>query len=135
MALKTLLVAFTTFRTVDGTKKRVRFAAKSVVDLTADEEATLQKLQDATGKLHFRDPVNEGGKVRESDPEVVDTGDADGGYDESDRAMGDKTVKGLKAYLDHHEVEYESSDDKAALLAKAQAHASGATGGDQDEGL
>lgn len=134
MALKTILVALTTIREVDGKKKRVRFPAKSVVDLTDDEQASLQKLQDSTGKLHFRSPVNEGGKPTESKPEVVDAGEGGASYEGSKVAMGDKTVAQLKAYLDHHKVDYDSSANKADLLKLAESHAASAGDEDEDEG-
>lgn len=130
MALKTILVALTTVR--DG--KRVRFAAKSVVDLTAAEKETLDKLQVATGKLHYRDPVNEGGTVVESKPVVQ--GNETPSYDGEQIAVGDKSVPQLKAFLDHHKVEYKSSASKADLvkLAEGVKVEDAATGGSTRDG-
>lgn len=128
MALKTLLVAFSTEREVEGEKKRVRFKAGSVVDLTDAEVADLQKLQDATGKLHFRDPKTEGGVAAESDPEVVELPD----YAGQSVAIDEKSVDQLKAYLDFNSVSYEPRAAKADLVKAAKAHEAGT---DQDGGL
>lgn len=128
MALKKLLVAFTTNREIDGETRRVRFAANKVVDLTDDELELLDKLTAKTGKLHYRAPIQEGGgKVVASDPEVVNVPDFAG----QDVPMKDKTVDQLKAYLTFHEVEFADGDKKADLLAAAQKHEAG----DQDGGL
>lgn len=129
MALKTILVALTTKR--DG--KRVRFPAGAVVNLTDAEQASMDRLQNATGKLHTRAPIQEGGAARETAPAVVDTGEG-GEYLEADRPMGDKTVKGLKAYLDHAEVEYPADADKKALLKLATKAAEDAGNDGDDDG-
>lgn len=134
MALKTILVALTTIRAIDGKDVRVRFAAKSVVDLSDAEQASLQKLQDATGKLHFRDPVNEGGKVQESKPQVIGSADSGASYEGSNVAIGDKSVQQLKAYLDHYSVEYKGNASKADLVTLAETHAATAGGGSSGEG-
>lgn len=127
MALKTLLVAFSTVRKDDDDKdQRVRFKAGSVVDLTDAELADLQKLQDATGKLHFRDPKSEGGLAVESKAEVVDVPD----YAGQDVAMDDKTVDQLKAYLTFHDVSFKGNASKDDLLKAATDHAA-----DPDAGL
>lgn len=144
MALKLLLVAFTTTRMVSvGDKeeeRRVRFAAKKVVELTDDELALLDRLTAATGKLHYRDPIQEGGaRVVASEPEVVEVPD----YAGQDVAMDDKTVDQLKAYLDFHSVEYPNNANKAALQTLGKQHEAGQTddksggsdGGDPDGGL
>ena len=122
MALKKLLVAFTTNREVEGEERRVRFAAGKVVDLTDDEMTLLDKLTVSTGKLHYRSPINEGGgKVTESEPEVVEVPDFEG----QDKAMDDKNVDQLKAYLTFHSVEFESNAKKADLLELAKKHEAG----------
>lgn len=126
MALKKLLVAFTTTREVEGEDRRVRFASGKVVDLTADELETLTKLTASTGKLHFRDPVNEGGKVSADEPEVVVVPDFAG----QDVAMDKKNVDHLKAYLTFNEIVFADDAKKADLLALATAPA-----GDPDAGL
>lgn len=140
MALKLLLVAFATTRMVDvpGTddqaSKRVRFAAKSVVDLTDDELELLDNLTKSTGKLHYRDAVTEGGQtITASEPVVVEVPD----YAGQDVAITDKTVDQLKAYLTFHSVEFKPGDNKADLLALAQTNeASGPAGNaDLDGGL
>lgn len=130
MALKTLLVALTTTREIDGKKERVRFAAKSVVDLTADEEKTLTDLQTKTGKLHFRDPQQEGGAATESKPEVVDVDD----YLGQKVAIDKKDVPSLKAYLTYNNVEFAGNASKDTLLKAAQDHAKKAAA-DLDGGL
>lgn len=122
MALKKLLVAFTTNREVEGEQRRVRFAAGKVVDLTDNEMELLDKLTDATGKLHYRSPINEGGsKVTESDPEIVEVPDFEG----QDVPMDKKTVDQLKAYLTFHAVEFDASANKAPLLELAKKHEAG----------
>lgn len=145
MALKLLLVAFTTTRMVSvGDKeeeRRVRFAAKKVVDLTDDELDLLDRLTKATGKLHYRDPIQEGGaRVVASEPEVVEVPD----YAGQDVAMDDKSVDQLKAYLDFHSVEYPATAKKADLQTLGKQHEAGQTddksggsdgGGDPDGGL
>lgn len=115
MAVKYLLVALSTVRTVEGKKQRVRFAAKSTPDLTDDEIETLTKLQNSTGKLHFRDPINEGGNVTASEPEVVVTPD----YAGQDVSIDNKSVEQLKAFLTFHEVEFAGNASKATLVEKA----------------
>lgn len=139
MALKTLLVAFSTTRTVDGEERRVRFKSGSVVDLTEDEMTTLDSLTEKTGKLHYRAPVNEGGKPTASEPEVVDVPD----YAGQDVAIDKKTVDQLKAYLTFHSVVFDK-EDKAGLVKLAQKHEAGQTddksggadgAGDLDGGL
>ncbi len=127
MALKTILVALSTVR--DG--KRVRFAAGSVVSLTAEEQDSLQKLQDQSGKLHFRTPVNEGGKAVESKPEAVDNG-AGAEFEGAKVPVADKTVVQLKAYLDFHKVEYKGNASRADLVTLAETFA--ATAGDGGDG-
>jgi len=142
MALKKLLVAFTTNRKVekDGKEetRRVRFAAGKVVDLTEDELTLLDTLTKKTGKLHYRAPIQEGGgNVTESAPEVVEVPD----YAGQDVALTDKTVDQLKAYLTFHEVEFADNAKKADLLAAAQKHEAGdgsegeGGAGDPDGGL
>lgn len=133
--LKLLLVAFSTVRVVDGAERRVRFDAKKVVELTDEELETLDKLTAATGKLHYRDPISEGGaKVVASEPEVVDVPD----YAGQSVAMDEKSVDMLKAYLTFHEVEFKGNASKADLLAAAKAHeveATKADDADPDAGL
>ena len=139
MALKKLLVAFTTDREVEGETRRVRFAAGKVVDLTSDELTLLDKLTKSTGKLHYREPINEGGsKVTASEPEVVEVPDFEG----QDVPMDKKTVDQLKAYLTFNSVEFESSAVKADLLDLAKKHEAGqidagdnGDDGDPDGGL
>lgn len=124
MALKLLLVAFTTTREVEGETRRVRFAAKKVVDLTSDELELLDRLTKATGKLHYRDPISEGGaKVTASEPELVELPD----YAGQDVAMDKKSVDALKAYLTFHSVEFADDAKKADLLALAKQHEAGQT--------
>lgn len=130
--LKTLLVALTTSREVDGEKKRVRFKAGSTVDLTDQELEDLTKLEKSTGVLHFRDPINERAKGEE--PEVV----VERAYPGEDVLMDKKTVDQLKAYLDYYKVEYADNAQKKDLLAAAEAHAETLSSGgdnDQDGGL
>ncbi|MEN6332976.1 MAG: hypothetical protein ABFE01_01880 [Phycisphaerales bacterium] len=131
--LKLLLVAFSTMREVDGEERRVRFGAKKVVELTDDELETLDRLTKATGKLHYRDPISEGGaKVVASEPEVVVVPD----YAGQDVAITDKSVDQLKAYLTFHSVEFKGNASKADLLAAAQKHEAGTDGdADPDAGL
>lgn len=125
--LKLLLVAFSTARVIDGVEKRVRFDAKKVVELTDEELETLDALTKATGKLHYRDPISEGGsKIVASEPEVVAVPD----YAGQDVPMDDKSVDMLKAYLTFHSVEFKGNASKADLLAAAKAHE--ATGDDDD---
>lgn len=117
MALKKLLVAFTTDREIDGEMRRVRFDAGKVVDLTDKELELMDKLTDSTGKLHYREPINEGGgKLTAAEPEVVEVPDFEG----QDVAMGDKTVDQLKAYLTFNGVEFDASAKKADLLELAK---------------
>ena len=124
MALKLLLVAFTTTREVEGEERRVRFASKKVVDLTEGELEILDRLTKATGKLHYRDPISEGGaKVTASEPEVVELPD----YAGQDVAMDKKSVDALKAYLTFHSVEFADDAKKADLLALAKQHEAGQT--------
>lgn len=129
--LKLLLVAFSTSREIDGEQRRVRFTAKKVVELTDEELETLDALTKATGKLHYRDPISEGGaKVVASEPEVVNVAD----YAGQDVAMDDKSVDQLKAYLTFHSVEFKGNAAKADLLAAAKAHEAGSDA-DPDAGL
>ncbi len=94
MALKKLLVAFTTNREVEGKSRRVRFEAGKVVDLTDDELELLDKLTKSTGKLHYRAPINEsGGKITAAEPEIVEVPDFEG----QDVPMDKKSVDQLKA--------------------------------------
>ena len=134
MAMKLLLVAFSTTRLVEvGGKeeeRRVRFASKSVVDLTDDELQLLDDLTKATGKVHYRDPISEGSAVAASEPEIVDIPD----YEGQDVALTDKTVAQLKAYLTFHSVDFDNGANKADLLALAQSHEAG-TSDDPDSGL
>lgn len=139
MALKKLLVALTTTRSVavgDKTEdRRVRFAAGKVVDLTEAELETLDRLTKATGKLHYREPIQEGGgKVVASEPEVVEVPD----YAGQDVAIDSKSVDQLKAYLDFHGVEYANNANKAKLVELAKQHEAGQTddksGGSTDSG-
>lgn len=127
--LKVLLVAFSTTREVDGKPRRVRFAAKSTVDLTADELETLDKLEKSTGKLHYRDPINESGTASESQPEVVETPD----YAGQDVPMNRKNVDQLKAFLTHHSVTFESDASKTDLLKAAEAKQAEIDGGSGDD--
>ena len=128
--LKLLLVAFTTSRVVDGEERRVRFPSKSVVDLSAEEQETLDALTKATGKLHYRDPIQEGGKAVESKPTVVEVPD----YAGQDVPVGSKTVDQLKAYLTFHSVDFDADDKKPELVKLAEAHeAELAKGGDNDQ--
>jgi hypothetical protein len=133
MALKLLLVAFTTDREVEGTKRRVRFAPGKVVDLTDSEIELFDRLSKATGKLHYRDPISEGGTVVASEPEVVLLPDFDG----QDVTVDKKSVDQLRAYLTFHGVTFEANAKKADLLALATAHeaASDNESGDPDGGL
>lgn len=129
MALKTLLVAFSTVRPSeddDGKDQRVRFKAGSVVDLTDKEEAELLALQNSTGKLHFRDPKTEGGEAVESKPEVVDVPDFAG----QDVPMDQKSRDQLKAYLTFHDVDFKGNASEADLRKLATDHAA-----DPDAGL
>lgn len=122
MALKKLLVAFTTNREVEGKSRRVRFAAGKVVELTDDELTLLDKLTVSTGKLHYRSPINEGGgTVTASEPEVVEVPD----YEGQDKPMDDKTVDHLKAYLAFHSVDFAANANKATLLDLAKKHEAG----------
>jgi hypothetical protein len=130
MALKTLLVALTTTREIDGKQQRVRFAAKSVVDLTEAELETLTALQTKTGKLHFRDPQQEGGKATESAPEVVEVDD----YLGQKVAIDKKDVPSLKAYLTFHDVEFAGNASKDTLRGLADEYAKKAAA-DPDAGL
>ena len=121
---KYLLVALTTTREdSEGEQKRVRFAAGSVVTLTADEMEQLDGLEKATGKLHYRDPKNE--SVADSEPEVVDLDDFLG----QSVAIDKKNVEQLKAYLTFHDQTFEDSASKADLTKLVKAHA------DPDAGL
>jgi hypothetical protein len=138
MAMKLLLVAFTTSRMMEiGGKeeeRRVRFKSGSVVDLTDDEMETLERLTKATGKLHFREPIREGGaQTVESEPVIVDVPD----YAGQDVAIDKKTVDQLKAYLTFHSVDIPNGADKAKLAALAADHAKGAPDGNNalDNGL
>ena len=117
MALKYLLVALSTNRMDDdGAEQRVRFRAKSVVDLTEQELEDLDKLTAVTGKLHYRDPITEGrGTVTASAPEVITVPD----YAGQDVAMDKKTVDQLKAYLSFHEIAFDNGATKADLLKLA----------------
>jgi hypothetical protein len=132
MALKLLLVAFTTNRLVEVAGKeenrRVRFAANKVVDLTDDELELLDTLTKKTGKIHYREPISEGGKATASAPEIVDVPD----YEGQDVALASKTVPQLKAYLTFHEVEFAGNASKSDLLALAEAHAAGGGSDDDD---
>lgn len=138
MALKKLLVAFTTSRMVavaEGKQesRRVRFAAGKVVELTDEELDTLDRLTEATGKLHYRDPVSEGGsRVEASEPEVVDVPDFAG----QDVSIQNKSVDQLKAYLTFHEVSFDKNAKKTDLQKLAEDHAAGrlkSEGGDDDQ--
>lgn len=137
MALKKLLVAFTTNRDVEGKSRRVRFEAGKVVDLTEDEIELLDKLTKSTGKLHYRAPINEGGgKLTAAEPEIVEVPDFEG----QDVPMDKKSVDQLKAYLTFNSVEFESSALKADLLDLAKKHEAGQIDagngdGDPDGGL
>jgi hypothetical protein len=141
MALKLLLVAFTTARDVEvggkTEKRRVRFGAQKVVDLTEDELELLDRLTKATGKIHYREPISEGGKAAAPEPEIVDVPD----YEGQDVAIASKSVPQLKAYLTFHEVEFASGANKSDLLALAEDHVAnqgGAMAGsdnDPDSGL
>lgn len=117
MAIKFLLVALSTTRVVDGEKRKVRFSAKSTPDLTADELKMLDDLTKSTGKLHYRDPINEGGaaSVTASEPTVVETPDFAG----QNVPMGEKSVDQLKAFLTFHEVEFKGNASKGDLLKLA----------------
>lgn len=116
---KLLLVALSTARPgPDGEEQRVRFKSKSVVDLTDEELETLDKLTVSTGKLHYRDPIREGGgEIAPSDPEIIAVAD----YAGQDVPFAKKNVDQLKAYLDFNEIGYEPAANKAALLKLAEA--------------
>lgn len=130
--LKLLLVALSTSRPVEGIERRVRFAPGKVVELTEDELEQLDKLTVATGKLHYRDPVNEGGAtVTASEPELVAVKD----YAGQDTPLADKTADQLKAYLTFYDVAFKGNASKADLLELATAHAAGDTPADPDAGL
>lgn len=131
--IKTLLVAFTTFRTIEGNKKRVRFSSGQTVDLTDAELEQLEALTKSTGKLHFRDPVNERVAVAE-EPEVFGAGDE---FEGQSVAIGLKTVPQLKAFLDFNEVAYAGNASKVDLVELANGvKADGGEGdGDPDSGL
>lgn len=134
MALKLLLVAFTTTREVEGTERRVRFAPGKVVELTDDELDLLDRLTKATGKLHYREPISEGGRVVASEPEVVTVPDFEG----QDVPVDKKSVEQLRAYLTFHGVSFEANAKKADLSALAAAHEAGdgdSGDGDPDGGL
>lgn len=138
MALKKLLVAFTTNREVEGETRRVRFEAGKVVDLTSDELDLMDRLTKSTGKLHYREPINEGGgKLTAAEPEIVEVPDFEG----QDVPMDKKSVDQLKAYLTFNSVEFESGALKADLLDLAKKHEAGeidagnAGDGDPDGGL
>lgn len=117
MAKKVLLASLSTNRGEGDEKKKVRYEAGSVVNLTEDETALLDKLTMQTGRPHYRDPVNE--NATEDEPDMADPEDAFLG---ESKPMEKKDVGELKAYLDYHSVPYESSDLKADLLSKAQTH-------------
>ena len=130
--LKLLLVALSTSRLIEGSERRVRFAPGKVVELTEAEITQLDKLTVATGKLHYRDPVNEGGHaVVASDPELVEVKD----YAGQDVPIADKTAEQLKAYLTFFDVAFKGNASKADLLELATAHAAGDTPADPDAGL
>lgn len=133
MALKKLLVAFTTNRaTEDEPKRRVRFKAGDVVDLTEDEMKTFDLLTKKTGKLHYRAPVNEGSSaVTESKPTVIEVPD----YAGQDVPMADKTVAQLKSFLTFKGVEFDDKAAKADLLALATDADKPADAADGDNGL
>lgn len=121
---KLLLVALQTDREVDGAMRRVLFKSKSVVDLTDEELETFDKLTEKTGKLHYRDPIQEGGApVGESEPEVVVVPD----YAGQDTPISKKNVDQLKAYLAFHSVTYADDANKAALVDLATKHEAGQT--------
>lgn len=134
---KLLLVAFTTTRAVavgEGKteNKRARYAAKSVVDLTEDEMTLLDRLTKKTGKLHYRDPIREGGEIAESQPVIVEVPDFEG----QDVPIDTKTVPLLRAYLTFHGVAFKPGDDKAALVDLAKKQEAGQNpGAAQDNGL
>lgn len=131
MTTKKLLVAFTTDREVEGKVRRVRFAAGSVVDLTDDELETLTKLQNASGKLHFREPIREGGgKVAPSEPEVIAVPE----YAGKDVPVAKKTVDQLKAFLTFKEIDFAADAKKDVLIALAEG-ADKAGDSDDDNGL
>lgn len=142
MALKKLLVALTTSRPVevDGKteNRRVRFAAGKVVDLNDAELEMLDTLTRKTGKLHYREPIQEGGgKLVASEPEIVEVPD----YAGQDVAIDSKSVDQLKAYLDFHGVAYANNANKAKLVELAKEHEAGQTddksggsGGSADDG-
>lgn len=140
MPAKMLLVALTTNRDVEvGGKKesrRVRFAANKVVDLTSEEMKILDDLTKSTGKLHYRDPIQEGGsRPVAADPEIIDLPD----YAGQDVAIEDKSVAQLKAYLTFHGVSFGNNDKRDDLVAAARKHESGQgedkSGGSTDSGV
>lgn len=112
MPKKVLLTSLTTVR--DG--KRVKFAAKSTVNLTKDELDLLDRLEKSTGRTQYRNPVNE--SATEDDPQTVVT-DL---YDGEKVAMDDKTAEQLKAYLTHSNVTFAGNASKTDLLKAAKAH-------------
>lgn len=127
--LKLLLVSFSTDREIDGDTRRVKFKAKSVVNLTDAEIELLTALEKSSGKAHFRDPITEGGKAVESQPEIVELPDFEG----QDVAFDAKTIAQLKAYLDFHGVTYADGDKKPELLDAATKHAAGGAGENQND--
>lgn len=127
MPKKVLLTNLTTVR--DGKRVRLSPKSKKAVDLTAEEIDLLDRLTEQTGRPHYRDPVNE----IEDDEDFDLGGDGDGDENDGDDenndefdgesvAVDEKSVPQLKAYLDHNEVEYPASANKAALLKLAKAH-------------
>lgn len=114
MSKKVLLVSLTTVR--DG--ERVRFEAGKTVNLTADEIRDLDKLTVSTGKPHYRDPVNESATADGPDELSGEQGHTFVG---EDIPVAKKTVDQLRAYLDHHQIEYAADAQKPDLLKAATA--------------
>jgi hypothetical protein len=110
---KFLLVALNTTREVEGKRRKVRLGARTVQDLNAEEIDLLDRLTKRTGKLHYRDPVNEDAAV--AGPETT------GGPAEGFNA-DDATVAQLKDYLDENSVEYDADAKKADLQAAVKQH-------------
>lgn len=117
MAKKVLLASLSTTR--EGVK--VRFAANQVADLNKDEINLLDRMTTATGRPHYRAPVNEAVDAKEPADRADEDDDE---YLDRSVAMDSKNVAALQAYLDHNSVAYDADDKKADLLKRAKAHES-----------
>jgi hypothetical protein len=109
MAKKFLLVGLNTSRKEGDKNKRVRLAAKQTHDLTADEIKLLDRLTAKTGKLHYRDPVNES----------AGSNDDDSGEDE--RSEAEIFVDRPVGEISDDEINALSADARAAALAAQEA--------------